>query len=568
MSRYDGPPDAAAVADLVGALSLPEPVCRLLLLRGYGEEAAAKAFLKPRLEGLGSPFGLAGMDAAVARLGHAIERGETILVHGDYDVDGICAATLYTRALRELGARVEPFIPHRLRDGYDLSLAGVRAAAAAGATVILTADCGVVAHEAVVAAAGAGIDVVVTDHHTPAPTLPPAAAVVNPNRRDCAYPEKGLAGTGVAYKVCQALFEARGAAQESLWYYLDLVAIATIADVAPLVGENRLFTRFGLRLLPQTRNLGLRALLRTSGLAERPHLGAGQVSHVLAPRVNAVGRMGEGAWGVKLLLAEDEAEAERLARHLEEENRTRQAVDREMLAQALELLEREYDPKRDYGVVLAAAGWHPGVLGIVASRVAERIHRPTVLIAAEPGAARARGSARSIPSFHLYNALLSCAAHLERFGGHKHAAGLEIRPERTPAFREAFNAAARAVLRPEDLLPELEVDAELTLQEATPELYRFLRHFGPFGVGNPTPVFAARGVTVAGYPRVVGQDHLKLVLAQAELRLPAIGFRMAERLKEVDVARTAIDVAFHLQEDRWGGGVGLQARLLDLRPAA
>ncbi|MBI4410096.1 MAG: single-stranded-DNA-specific exonuclease RecJ [Gemmatimonadetes bacterium] len=553
---------------LVDSLQLPEPLCRLLVLRGCGSESAAKRFLRPRLDQLHDPFALTGMDAAVERLQRALDRNETILVHGDYDVDGMCAAALYAHTLRSLGARVEAFVPRRLVDGYDLGPAGVRTAVESAASVILTADCGIVAHDAVEAARAAGIDVVVTDHHTPGATLPVAVAVVNPNRADCAYPDKALAGAGVAFKVCQALVSARGVDPEPLWYRLDLVALATIADLAPLVGENRVLAHYGLRVLGQTRSPGLRALIRRAGLADRPRLVASHVSHILAPRLNAIGRMGDAGQGVRLLLTESEAEAERLADELEEQNRTRQATDRDILRQALGMLERDFEPDRDYGVVLGSAEWHPGVIGIVASRVVERIHRPTVLLALDAVPGRARGSARSIPVFHLYDALNACAQHLERFGGHRHAAGLEIRHERIELFRQAFNAQARAVLTPDDLVPEVEVDLELRLGDAHHDLHRYLRYLGPFGVANPSPVFAARGVTVAGYPRIVRDEHIKLELVQDGVRLPGIGFRLAERLRDLDVSRGPIDIAFQLHEDRWNGRVQLQARLLDLRAAS
>lgn len=556
-----------AVAALESALRLPRPLCELLVLRGYAEPNDAKRFLRPRMERMGDPWGLAGMHAAVERLDLALRRGERILVHGDYDVDGICSAVLYTRVLRALGGRVEPFVPHRVHDGYDLGESGINAAKALGATLILTGDCGIVAHEAVEAAAAAGIDVVVTDHHTPGPSLPRAAAVVNPNRTDCAYPEKALAGAGVAFKVCQALLSARGVDPEPLGYELDLVAIATIADLAPLVGENRVLARYGLRVLVETQKPGLRALLRTAGLADLDRLQAGHVSHVLAPRINAVGRLGAASRGVDLLMAEDDAYAEAIARELEAQNRERRDIDRQTLAEATKLLAADYDPARDYVVVLASEGWHPGVIGIVASRMVERVHRPTVLIALEDGGTRARGSARSIPGFDLYEAIRSCESYLERYGGHKYAAGLEIRPERIEAFRAELNEHAHAVLAPEDLVPEVALDVEVRLPEVDAELFSMLRHFGPFGVGNPSPVFVARGVGVAGYPRVVGDGHLKLELVQDETHLGAIGFGMADRLRSVDVARGPIDVAFQLQENRWNGRVELQARLVDLRSA-
>jgi single-stranded-DNA-specific exonuclease len=561
-------PNPEVAETLARELALPAALCRLLALRGFTQTDRAKRYLKPRLDELHDPFLLAGMDAAVKRLQRAITDGEKILVHGDYDVDGICSATLFTRVLRSLGATVEAFVPHRLKDGYDLSQAGVRAAAEFGATLILTGDCGIVAHEAIQAARDLGIDVIVTDHHTPGEQLPDCAAVINPNRSDCHYPDKGLAGVGVAFKLCQALAKVYGKPDDALWYYLDLVAVATIADLAPLTGENRALTRFGLKVLRESKNPGLTALLQTAGLNEFPVLAAGQVSHVLAPRINAVGRMSAAATGVKLLLEEDPVNALAIAQTLEDENRTRQEVDRATLQQALDMLEGDYDPERNRVIVLAAEGWHPGVIGIVASRVVELLHRPTILIALEEGGARGRGSARSIPGFHLYNALHSCAHHLDRFGGHKYAAGMDIRAENIPLLRADLEAYAAEVLTPDDLVPELCYDLEVTIGEANADLLRLMRHLGPHGVGNPSPVFVARNVTVAGYPKIVGDNHLKLNLSQDGAMLPAIGFRMANCLNDVDVARCNIDVAFQLQVDRFNGREYIQAKLLDLRASA
>ena len=560
-------PNPKVAEALARELQLPAALCRLLAMRGYTQSDAAKQYLKPRLEELHDPFLLAGMDAAVERLRRAISHGEKIFVHGDYDVDGICSAALYTRVLRSLGAQVEAFVPHRITDGYDLGHAGVRAAAESGATLILTGDCGIVAHDAIAAAKQSGIDVIVTDHHTPGAELPACCAVINPNRSDCRYPEKGLAGVGVAFKLCQALAKSFGLPADALWFYLDLVAVATIADLAPLTGENRAMTRYGLKVLRQSKNPGLSALLQTAGLSGPSALAAGQISHVLAPRINAVGRMSDAARGVQLLLEDDTANALAIAQSLEDENRTRQECDRATLQQALELLEPDYDPERNRVIVLAAEGWHPGVIGIVASRVVELLHRPTILIALEEGGASGRGSARSIPAFHLYNALHSCSHLLDRFGGHKYAAGLEIRAERIPQLRAELEAYAAEALTPDDLVPELCYDLELTLPEANADLLRLMRHLGPHGVGNPAPVFVARNVGVSGYPKIVGDNHLKLQLTQNGVQLTAIGFRMAHRLNEIDVSRTNIDVAFQLQLERYNGEEYLQAKLLDLRPA-
>ena len=566
VQRGDAAELAESIAALEEALKLPAPLCRLLHRRGFSEIDQAKLYLKPRIEQLLDPFTLAGMEAAVERLERALQNNEIILIHGDYDVDGICAAVLFTRVLRKLGGQVEAFVPHRRHDGYDLTQAGVRAAARAGATLIVTGDCGIVAHDAIETAGQLGIDVIVTDHHTPGDLLPPAVAVVNPNQPGCAYTNKALCGAAVAFKLCQALWSRRGLPAEELWYYLDLVAVATIADLAPLSGENRVIAKYGLKLLAQSRNIGMRALIRTAGLADLDQLSAGQVSHVLAPRINAVGRMSEASKGVRLLLEEEEARAAELAATLESENRTRQAVDRETLAQALEQLESTYDPSRDYAIVLGGEGWHPGVIGIVASRVVERLHRPTILFAIDRRSPLARGSARSIPGFHLYDAIKECGHLLERFGGHKHAAGMDIRPERIEEFREAFQQVARSRLSPEDLIPEVDYDLEVKLGDATHKMTQLMRHFGPFGIGNPAPVFVARAVRVSGTPREVGEGHVKVELVQDSATLSAIGFGMAERLREVDHAQTAIDIAFQLQENYWNGRVELQMRLVDFRP--
>ncbi|HEX2166579.1 MAG TPA: single-stranded-DNA-specific exonuclease RecJ [Longimicrobiales bacterium] len=559
--------DDAAVAELAAELRLPRALCHLLHLRGHASAEAARHFLKPRLDDLHDPRLLAGAEQAVERIVHAVRQRERILVHGDYDVDGMCAAALYTRVLRSLGADVEPFVPHRMHDGYDLGHAGVRRAAEAGATVILTGDCGIVAHDAVEQARAQGIDVIITDHHTPGETLPAAIAVVNPNRADCAYPFKGLAGAGVAYKLCQLLIEALNGDADALRWHLDLVALATIADLAPLRGENRILAHYGLRVLRETRSAGLRALMARAGINADIPIGAGQVSHVLAPRLNAAGRMGAASRGVGLLLADAEDEAAALADEMEAENHTRQSVDRAMLDEAMSMLEECFDPESDYGIVLSAPGWHPGVIGIVASRVVERVHRPVILISEDPSTGRGRGSARSIPAFDLYNAVHACAPLLERYGGHRQAAGMDLPIDRIDQLRQMFNAHARAVLTPADLVAEVRVDLEIPLEEADAALCRMMRHCGPFGMGNPQPVFVARGVAAHHCKTVGGGQHLRMTLGQGAARLPAIGFRMAERLRAIDFGSTPIDVAFQLQQDEWNGRERLQARLVDVRIA-
>ncbi|HET7275289.1 MAG TPA: single-stranded-DNA-specific exonuclease RecJ [Longimicrobiaceae bacterium] len=557
--------DTAAIERLQSELRLPAALCRLLVQRGHARSEAARSFLRPHPDQIHSPALLAGIADAVSRLRAAIDARETILVHGDYDVDGICATALYVRVLRSFGARAHPFVPNRLIDGYDLSEAGIRAAATVGASLILTGDCGIVAHDAVDMARAAGVDVIVTDHHTPGATLPSAVAVVNPNRPDCRYPNKGLAGVGVAYKLCCALATELGFGADRIACYLDLVALATVADLAPLTAENRVLVRWGLKVLARTPNPGLRALLRTTGLADKPEISAGQVGFVLAPRLNAVGRMGDAARGVQLLLTDDDREAGQIAAVLEDENKWRRAVDTETLRDAMKQVELEFDPDRDRGVVLAAEGWHPGVIGIVASRVVEQIYRPTVMIAVGNG--EGKGSGRSISGFHLYDAMHECKQYLTRFGGHRAAAGCSIDPRNIDGFRDAFNAQAKSLLTDDMLIPEVRIDLEVRLDEANEENCRLLRHAAPFGIGNPTPVFAVRDVT-ASARRVVGKNHLKMRLESGGYSLDAIGFGMGERIDDPDLASGQMDVAFKLEENEWNGRHRLQARLVDLRAPA
>ena len=554
--------DPDAVEALAVELGLPPALCSVLVVRGHVDLDGAKRFLRPRLDHLHDPQRLADGPKAAERIVEAIRAGETILVHGDYDVDGICGASLYARWIGGLGGRVVPFVPHRLRDGYDLGEAGIRAARDAGARLILTADCGTVAHDAIARAAAEGIDVIVTDHHSVGGGLPPALAVVNPQREDCAYPDKSLCGTGIAFKVCRLVGDLVGADPAELNAYLDLVALATVADLVPLEGENRILVRFGLRRLGQTRLPGLRALLEVSRLQGEPT--AGQVGFVVAPRINAAGRVGESADALRLLMTEDPDEARRLAEQLDEINRVRREEDRRIFGEAIERLEGRYDPDADFGLVLAAEGWHPGVIGIVASRVVEQVHRPVVLIALS--GTTGRGSARSIPGFDLYAALAACSSHMVRFGGHKQAAGMDVRADAVPALSEAFNAQARSVLAGDGLSPVLRADVELGPADAGLDLVRWLEYLGPHGIGNPGPVFLARRVAVEG-ARTVGEGHLKVRLCRDGSSLEAIGFGLAER-HPPDRLVGPHDVLFKLDRNEYRGVVRAQARLLDLRPAA
>ena len=495
-----------------------------------------------------------------ADIASTIRAGGTIMVHGDYDVDGQCATALLTRALRAAGADVVGFVPHRLRDGYDFGAAGLAAAQRLGVSLVITCDCGITAVDTARAAQAAGIGVVITDHHLPGPELPPALAVVDPQRPDDRSDARGLCGTGLAFKLVQALVPALSLPPNLPYHLLDLVALATVADVVPLTGENRILVRHGLRLLSESRWPGLRALIAAAGLAGR-ELRAGHLGYVLGPRLNAAGRIGDAADGLRLLLSDEPEEATELARRLEGLNVERHSLDHRMLDEALAQVEQACDPERDAGFVLAAEGWHPGVVGIVASRLVERYGRPTFLIAFDGDIGK--GSGRSISRFDLHAALHGCGDLLERFGGHQMAAGLTIRRDRLDEFRERFAAIAREVLGPDDLGPEQRVDLELGLHEATRELERMCRHLEPCGSGNASPVFGVRGVRLTGRSRV-GNGHLKGTLDDGATRLSAIGFQWADRVPWLTDG--LVDAAFRLESNEWNGYSTLQARLCALAP--
>ena len=553
-------PDEAVVRRITEELRLPPLVGRLLVARGYGDLDAARDYLRPRLDHLHPPHLMRGMAEAVARIARAIRDGETILVHGDYDVDGICSSTIMVRVIRHLGGVAVPFVPHRMTDGYDLSEAGVNAAVRERAALVLTCDCGTSAHAAIERLGAAGIDVIVSDHHLPSRPVPSCVAVLNPRQPGCEYPDKDLCAAGVAFKLALALLAAMGGSENVALRHLDLVALATIADVAPLRGENRALTRYGLRMMKDTAHPGLRALIEAAGLAGTT-LTAGRVAFVLAPRLNAAGRVGHAMRGIELLLSRDVAECNRLARDLEELNKARQEIDRETLAQARMMVER-LDLEQVYGVVLSAAGWHPGVIGIVASRLVEDLARPVMLVALD--GAMGKGSGRSTSRFDLHAGLTACSDLLERFGGHRAAAGISVAADRLEAFAARFNDVARSRLTPEDLVPELRIDLEVTADDLTTDLEVLLRYFEPYGVGNPAPVLAIRGARLVGAPRTVGQGGLKLRIASQRGPVEALAWGLADRAPEFADGDT-VDVAFRLEQDTYFGDARVVARVCDIR---
>src|SRR5690242_11243860 len=556
-------PDPERTRGLAATLHVPEALAALLIQRGMDAPDVARAYLRPDLERLADPGEWAGMTAAVDAIVRAVRTATPILVHGDYDVDGQCASALLTRTLRAVGATAHAFVPHRLRDGYDFGPAGLKEAQRVGAKLIITCDCGITAVAAVRAAREAGIDVVVTDHHLPGDELPPATAVLDPRRSDCPSVDKDLCGAGVAFKLAQAVVKALGRSENLPLHFLDYVALATVADVVPLTGENRILVRHGLKMLADSRWTGLRALVEAAGLAGKP-LRAGHVGYILAPRLNAAGRIGDANDGLRLLLTDDPAEAAKLARELETLNARRQALDQRILEEAVELAERVLRPE-DRALVLAADAWHPGVIGIVASRLVERYGRPTFLIGWDEAGGTGRGSGRSIAGFDLHAALHRVAPHLEKYGGHTMAAGLTIRRERYEAFRVAFLAVASELLRPDDLVPAQRVDLELPLGLVSDELERLIRYLEPCGPGNPAPVFGVRGARAVGARRV-GSNHLRFTLDDESGVLPAIAFQWADAIPDHWLSER-LDVAFRLERDEWQGRATLRARVAALAPS-
>ena len=557
------PADPGLTTTLAADLHIPQPLAAILVQRGLAAPELAKAFLRPELERLSDPLAWADMSVALDLLARAVREKRTILVHGDYDVDGQCASAMLTRILRSAGATVHPFVPNRIRDGYDFGPAGLAEARRVGASLIVTCDCGITAVDAVRAARDVGIDVIVTDHHLPGDELPPANAVLDPRRPDCKSEDKNLCGTGVAFKLAQALVQVLGLSPNLPLHFLDYVALATIADVVPLVGENRILVRYGLKKLADSRWVGLRALIDTAGLGGKPLRGA-HVGFILAPRLNAAGRIGDANDGLRLLLTEDPKEAAALARELETINARRQEMDQLILDEAIELVDKTLNPA-DAAIVLGAETWHPGVIGIVASRLVERYGRPTFLIGWDEAGELGRGSGRSIPGFDLHGALHRVGAHLEKYGGHTMAAGFTIRRDRFDDFRVAFLGVAGELLTPEDLAPSQRIDLELPLAEVSSELEKLIRHLEPCGAGNPAPVFGVRNARAVGARRV-GTNHLRFTLDDGSGVLPAIGFRWADHVPQEWLGEP-LDVAFRLERDDWQGRVTIQARIASLAPS-
>jgi single-stranded-DNA-specific exonuclease len=559
------PCDEKTVAQLSHELRVSSVTARLLSIRGLDDPLTARRFLFPSLDDLIDPNRLTDLPAGVDRILTAIANKERIAIHGDYDVDGVTSTVILRRALELLGADVTHFIPERLRDGYGLQPASLDRLHALGVRLVISVDCGIRGVEAAARARELGLDLIITDHHEPDTELPRAVAVINPKRHDCSYPDKNLAGVGVALKLVQALCARTGHAS---WLpaFVKVAAIGTLADVVPLTGENRVIAKLGLEMLSKgPHKVGLRSLLDVCGLIGK-EIDSYHIGFVLAPRVNAAGRMSSPDIAARLLLACDEAmrdEARELAQQLDTENIRRQQEEADIVAAARNAVETDLEIGSRTVIVVAGEGWHRGVIGIVASKLVDAFHRPAIVISTDGDVAH--GSCRSIPSFNMLAALESCGEVMSKFGGHKQAAGLTMASERVRELRARVNDYADGCLHPDDLRPRIWIDGMLGFKSIDEQIASELTSLAPFGAGNPRPIFRASGVEIVDGPRRLKERHLKMAFRQEGRVMRGIAWRASEREEFVTEHRTAIDLAFSLEQDIWEGERYLQLSIADFK---
>jgi len=559
------PSDVNLQKYLSGSLSISPVIAQLLINRGMADIDKIKSFLKSDVSELYNPFLMKGMSEAVSRIKRALAKKEKILIHGDYDVDGVTATALLFFGLKEFGAEPVYFIPDRLTEGYGLGSNGVEEAVKIKASLVITVDCGISSHEEVEALNKHGIDVVVTDHHEPPRILPNAHAVINPHQKGCAYPDKFLSGVSIAFKLCQAL----GAELNSrnFWKHLDLVALGTVSDIAPILGENRILVKEGLKLLKNGgSNKGVKALIEVSGI-KKDKIGAFEIGFILGPRINAAGRLGYAGIAVELLLTEDDTRARELAKKLNEANQERQKIEKNTLKEALSKMEKDINFKDHRVIVLHNEDWHAGVMGIVASRISDRFNRPAILISTKDGVGR--GSGRSIENFHLFEALASCEGFLKEYGGHQYACGLTILEENLPGFIKLINELAKDTMKTEDLAQSLSIDMETGLDALDRKTIEDIEALEPFGEGNPEPVFCSRNLRLAQPVRVLKGEHLKFQVTDGKKKFDAIGFGMAKD-GDIELALKdcgSFDMAYTVSINNWQGINTIQLKIEDIKPS-
>ncbi|MHA3789296.1 single-stranded-DNA-specific exonuclease RecJ [Flavobacterium hauense] len=554
-------PDSHKVNHLAEVLNVDAATAGLLVQRGIETYEEAKTFFRPMLSDLHDPFLMKDMDKAVARIETAIAAGENILVFGDYDVDGTTAVSLVSSYLRSYYPNVATYIPDRYNEGYGVSTAGIDFADDNGFTLIIALDCGIKSIDKVAYANEKGIDFIICDHHRPGDELPDAVAVLDPKREDCDYPYDELCGCGVGFKLVQALAGRRGLTIQNLVPYLDLVATAIAADIVPITGENRVLAKFGLDVINTFPRPGIKALIQN---VKKKTLTISDVVFIIAPRINAAGRIKHGNHAVELLTEFNLEQAEEFASQIEGLNADRKDLDKLITVEALRQIEQNNDHDK-FTTVVYQEDWHKGVIGIVASRLIETYYRPTLVFTKSGD--KLAASARSVKDFDVYNALEACAEHIEQFGGHMYAAGLTLKEEQYPLFRQKFEKVVQQTIHPDLLIPEISIDAEIDFTDITPKFNRLLKEFEPFGPGNMSPVFMTRNVKDTGYGKRIGSDetHLRLFVKQGESQgYAAIGFGLAKKL-DLACNGEAFDAAYSIDENEWNGEVSIQLRLRDIR---
>jgi len=543
-------------------LKISPVLCKLLVLRGISTYQEAKAYFRPELSALHNPFLMKDMDKAVQRIEKAIQTGEKILVYGDYDVDGTTAVAVMFRFLRNIHPYCDFYIPHRYREGYGVSKMGIDFAADNGFTLIISLDCGIKSVELVKYASEKGIDFIICDHHMPDAEVPQAVAILNAKQTDCHYPFKELCGCGVGLKLIQALCTHFGLPDESWEEFLDLVAIAIAADIVPMRGENRILTYFGLQKVNNRPSTGIRALIELAKMQGEIHVN--NLVFVIAPRVNAAGRMDDARKAVQLFISDDYNEAANLAEQLHSDNTDRREVDLTITEQAFAMIENSEAHRNRKSTVLHDAGWHKGVVGIVASRLIEKYYRPTIVLT--DSGDKVAGSARSVLGFNVYEAIHQCKDLLENYGGHFYAAGLTMKKENVPAFSLKFEEVVAASITDEMLVPEITIDTILKLKDITRKFYNIVLQMEPFGPENMRPIFLAKKVFETGKSRVVKEAHIKFELMQEGVTMEGIGFGLADKYQLLK-PNQPLDVVFTLDENEWNGVKKLQLRVIDLRPS-
>ena len=551
------------ISSLADSLSISDVLAKLLILRNITDFDKAKTFFRPSLDFLYNPFLMDGMEIATYRVIQALTENQLICIYGDYDVDGTCSTALLYLFLKELGANVEFYIPKRLTEGYGISKSAIDYVKDRGTALLISVDCGITAIEEADYVKELGIDLIICDHHQPKEKIPNALAVLDPLKPNCNYPFKYLSGAGVAFKLSQGVAERIGK-RDLPFKYLDLVSLAAAADIVSLVDENRVLVKEGINLINTNPRPGIEALMESSN-NKHGSLTSGQIVFTIAPRINAVGRLGDAERAVQLLITDEKDKAFELAKVLESENYQRRKIDEDTFDNALEILENSSDENDGAAIILHQENWHPGVIGIVASRLVERYYRPTIMLTTVDGVAK--GSARSISNFNIYEALKKCEDLLIHFGGHKAAAGLAVELENIDEFKLKFNQIVKESISEEDLSPEIHIDSKLKFSEITPKFLRIMEQFAPFGPGNMRPVFLSEGVEVTNTPRIVGTNHLVMSLKQAgcDRNFDAIGFKMGEYLNMVNNHSSVIDIVYNIDKSERDGRIFTQLKLKDLK---